>query len=95
MASLNRNCRIISGKKIDRLLLLGDGGRGLDSTAEHNRHAGGYTAVDTAVMIGHRTDAAILHPKSVIAATAAHIRHGKSGAEFHALDTADGKQRMG
>ena len=84
-----------TGAGVDGLLLLRNGGGGLNGTAEDYRHAVGDAAVHTAVIVGCGHWPAVLHPDGIVCLTAGHIRKGKPGSEFNALDSGDGEERMG
>ena len=51
---------------VDRILFLEDGGGRLDDTLEADRHSVGDAAVDTAVVVGHRSDLSVLHAEGIV-----------------------------
>ena len=84
-----------AGAGIDGLLLLSDGGGGLDGTAENHRHAVGDAAVHTAVIVGGGYRLPVLHPNGIVCLAAGHIGKGKTGSEFNTFDGGNGEERMG
>ena len=93
MAPMDLQLRFLSAQIVYGLLGLEDRRGRLDDALDEDRHAVGNAAVDAAIVIGQRTDAAAI-AESVIGLGAIKLRKAKAQSELYAFDGRNTEQQM-